>query len=89
MIQGRWTGGGHVFFAKDNCNLSYIFIKKSYVTRMFVKSGLTPFLFRLHYFQIFFTVSKPKATNSRVGDGYLTQTQQFSVITWREQTNFK
>jgi hypothetical protein len=53
MIQGRWTGGGHVFFAKDNCNLSYIFINKSYVTRMFVKSGLTPFLFRLHYFQNF------------------------------------
>jgi hypothetical protein len=24
-----------------------------------------------------------------VSDGYLTQTQQFSVITWREQTNLK
>jgi hypothetical protein len=53
MIQGRWTGGGHVFFAKYNCNLSYIFIKKSYFTRIFVKSGLTPFLFRLHFFQNF------------------------------------
>ena len=41
------------------------------------------------FFKTFFTVSKPKATNSRVSDGYLTQTQQFSVITWREQTNFK
>jgi hypothetical protein len=53
MIQGRWTGGGHVFFAKYNCNLSYIFINKSYFTRIFVKSGLTPFLCRLHFFQSF------------------------------------
>jgi hypothetical protein len=41
------------------------------------------------FFKTFFTVSKPKATNSRVSDSYLTQTQQFSVITWREQINFK
>ena len=29
LLQGRWTGGGHVFFAKYNGNLSYIFIKKN------------------------------------------------------------
>ena len=47
-------GGGHVYFAKYNINLFYIFIKKitfSYIS--LVKSGLTPctisFLFRLHF----------------------------------------
>ena len=29
MLQERWTGGGHVFFVKYNCNLSYIYIKKN------------------------------------------------------------
>ena len=29
MLQGKWTGGGHVFFAKYSCNLSYIVIKKN------------------------------------------------------------
>ena len=57
MLQGRWTGGGHVFFAKYNCNLSYIFIKKNPILLYFVKSGLTPctisFLFRLHFLQDF------------------------------------
>ena len=61
MLQGKWTAGGHVFFAKYtfccSCNLSYIFIKKSYFTIIFVKSGLTPcticFLFRLHFLQDF------------------------------------
>ena len=43
MLQWKWTGGGHVFFAKYSCNLSYIFIKKkSYFTIIFVKSGSTP-----------------------------------------------
>ena len=28
MLQGKWTGGGHVFFAQYSCYLSYIFIKK-------------------------------------------------------------
>ena len=28
MLQGKWTGGGHAFFAKYSCNLSFIFIKK-------------------------------------------------------------
>jgi hypothetical protein len=28
MLKGKWTGGGHVFFAKYSCNLFYIFIKK-------------------------------------------------------------
>ena len=40
-------------------------------------------------FKTFFTVLKPKAANSRVSDCYLTQTQQFSAISWREQGNFQ
>jgi hypothetical protein len=34
-------------------------------------------------------VSKPKATNSRVSDCYLTPNQQFSAISWRDQVNFQ
>ena len=87
LLQGRWTGGGHVLFAKYN--LSYI---------IFVKSGLTPCTIPLSFiftnsdcifFKTFFTVLKPKETNSRVSDCYLTQTQQFSAIPWREQVNFQ
>jgi hypothetical protein len=25
LLQGRWTGGGHVFFAKYNFNLSIVY----------------------------------------------------------------
>jgi hypothetical protein len=41
------------------------------------------------FFKTFFTVLKPKETNSRVSDCYLAQTQQFSAIPWREQVNFQ
>jgi hypothetical protein len=37
----------------------------------------------------FFTISKPKATNSRVSDCYLTPTQQCSAISWRDKVNFQ
>ena len=36
MLQGRWTGGGHVFFAKYNGYLSYIFIKKNPILLYFL-----------------------------------------------------
>jgi hypothetical protein len=78
-----------IYFLLDITLIYPIF---SYI--FFVKSGLTPctisFLFRMHFFfKTFFTVSKPKATNSRVSDCYLTQNQQFSAISWREHVNFQ
>jgi hypothetical protein len=87
MKQGRWTGGGHVFFSKYSCNLSYIFIKKNPFLLYFLSKVAS--YSDCIFFKTFFAVSKPKATNSRVSDGYLAQTQQFSVITCREQPNFK
>ena len=45
MLQGRWTGGGHVFFAKYNCNLSYIFINKNPILLYFCQKWLDT----LHY----------------------------------------
>jgi len=86
---GYKGGGGHVLFAKYNFNWSYIFIKKflfSYI--IFVKSGSTPCTKWLSpsysdciFFKTFFTVSKPKATNSRVSDCYLTSNSAiFSCI---------
>ena len=78
-------GGDHVLFAKYNFYLSYIFINfflLSYIT--FVKIGLTPCTIPSYsdfiFFKTFFIVSKPKTTNSRVSDCYLTPTQQFSAI---------
>jgi hypothetical protein len=73
-------------------NITLIYHIFSYI--IFVKGSLTlctiSFLFRMHFvFKTFFTVSKPKATNSRVSDCYLTQNQQFSAISWREQVNFQ
>jgi hypothetical protein len=87
-LQGKWTGGGHLFFAKYNFNLSYIFLY------IFCQKWLDPLHYLLpiqnaFFFKTFFTVSKPKATNSRVSDCYLTQNQQFSAISWREQVNFQ
>jgi hypothetical protein len=45
MLQGKWTGGGHVFFAKYSCNLSYIFIKKI----LFYYNFCQKWLDTLHY----------------------------------------
>jgi hypothetical protein len=75
MLQERWTGGGHVFFVKYNCNLSYIYIKKNPILLWFLSKvawhpALSPSYSDCIFFKTFFTVSKPKATNSRVSDGY-------------------
>jgi hypothetical protein len=90
-------GGGQVLFAKYNFYLSYIFINKiifSYI--IFVKSGstlctkwLSPSYSDCIFFKTFFTLSKPKATNSRASDCYLTPTQPFSAISWWDQVNFQ
>ena len=40
-------------------------------------------------FKTFFTISKPKAKNSRVNDCYLTPTKQCLALSWREQVNFQ
>ena len=65
---------------------------------MFGKSDLTPCTISLRFlftnsdcifFKTFVTVMKPKETNNIVSDCYLTQTQQFSAIPWREQVNFQ
>ena len=98
-VRNGYKGGGLVeaifFFAKYNFNSSYIFIfKKSYFPILFLSKvtwhpALSPSYSECIFFKTFFTVSKPKATNSRVSDCYLTQTRQFSAISWREQVNFQ
>jgi hypothetical protein len=45
MLQGKWTGGGHVFFDKYSCNLSYIFINKI----LFYYNVCQKWLDNLHY----------------------------------------
>jgi hypothetical protein len=62
-------------------------LKKTIFLYNFGKSGLTPYSDCI-FFKTFLTVSKSKAANCRVSDYYLTPTQQFSAISWREQVNF-
>ena len=92
-LQGRWRP---CILLLNITLMSAIFSLKKmlFLNIFFVKSGLThctiSFLFRLHFFlQTVFTVTEPKATNSRVSDCYLTPTQQCSAISWREQVNFQ
>ena len=92
-----YKGGGLVEAMHFLLNITVIYPIFSFKKILFYYIFCQKWLDTLHYLlliQIAFfsrlvTVSKPTATNSRVSDGYLTQTQQFSVITWREQTNFK
>ena len=88
---GYKGGGGNVFFAKYNFNMSYIFIKQNpiFLYNFCQKrlDTLHSFQFRLHFVKTFSSVSKLKATNCRVSDCYLTPTHQFSAISWRDQVN--
>ena len=82
-LQGRWRP---CIFAKYNLFILYVHKKNPIFLYNFCQKWLDTlhkmtisFLFRLHFFKTFFAVSKPKATNSRVSDCYLTPTQQFSL----------
>ena len=96
-VRKCYKGGGLVEAIYVLLNITVMYPIFSFKKILFYYNFCQKWLHTMHYllpvliafFQTFFTVSKPKATNSRVSDGYLTQTQQFSVITWREQTNFK
>ena len=92
---GYKGSGGHVFFAKYNFNLSYIFIKQNpifqyiFCQKWLDTLALSPSYSNYIFFKTFFTVSNPKITNSRMSDCYLNPTQQFSAMSWREQVHFQ
>ena len=95
-VRNGYNGGGdHVFFAKYNFNLSYIFIKQNpifqyiFCQKWLDTLALSPSYSNYIFFKTFFTVSNPKITNSRMSDCYLNPTQQFSAMSWREQVHFQ
>ena len=98
-VRKCYKGSGLVEAMYFLLNIAVIYLIFSLKKILFYYNFCQKWLDTLHYLlpiqiAFFSRISLPsqnpkQQTVEWVSDGYLTQTQQFSVITWREQTNFK